>query len=155
MTADRTFLRCILAVYDMPAVAADPDRLCVFGKYAALFYVLEQLPIPLFMCLFDCRHTFKQERDVIEAFFPCLLRHPRVHLRPLFVFSLGSGLQVIRCAADFSSAEKLEPELGMLFFIGCSLLKNSGYLLIALLFRFGGKIGLFIACLALTGKSLP
>ena len=42
VSADSAFFRSVFAVYDMPAIAANPDGFLLFGKNRAAFYVVQQ-----------------------------------------------------------------------------------------------------------------
>ena len=73
-----------------------------------------------------------------------------VHIRPLVVLTLCGGEKIFSGVAD--AVQFLEPELCVLFFILCGLEKQRRDLLIAVLLGFGGKVGILVASLGLTGK---
>ena len=90
---------------------------------------------------------------MVEALLLGLLGHGGIHVGPLVVLALSSGLQVLSSGAD--ATQQLEPDLGVLLLIGSGLLKDLGDLHIAVLLGLGGEISLLVAGLGLTGKGFP
>jgi len=103
--------------------------------------------------LLDLGNLGEQERDVVKALLLGLLGHGGIHVGPLVVLTLGGSLQVLRSGAD--AAQQLEPDLSVLLLVGSGLLKDLGDLHIAVLLRLGGKVGVLVAGLGLSGKSGP
>ena len=135
------------------AVAALPDHVAVPGEHQAALHIGQQLAVALLVLLLDLGHFLKQEGDVVEALLLGLLGHGGIHVGPLVVLALSSGLQVLSSGAD--ATQQLEPDLGVLFLVGGGLLKDLGDLHIAVLLGLGGEVGVLIAGLGLSGKGGP
>ena len=105
------------------------------------------------MLLLDLGDLLKQVGDLLEALLVSILGHLIVHIGPLVVLALGSGVQVLHGAAN--TAQQLEPDLGMLLLVVGSLLKDLGDLDIAVLLGLGSKIAVLVAGLRFTGESGP
>src|SRR5574344_1908224 len=115
--------RRLLSNHNVAAVSALPDYVAVFAEHALFRYVVEQLAVALFMCLFNCSNTFEQLCNRIEAFFVCCLCEACVHVGPLVVLAVRSCLKVF-CSRFDSAVQQFEPQLCMLFFVRSGFFKN-------------------------------
>ena len=150
MLAHGANLRRFLPDYDMAAVGTLPNGLPIAGEYQAVFHVGEQLAVTLLMLLLNLTHLVKEIGDVIETFFPRILGERGVHVGPFIILTVGSVFQILCRAAD--AVEQLEPNLGMLLLVLGRLQKQLGDLLVPVLLRLGGEVGVLVAGLRLTGK---
>ena len=73
-----------------------------------------------------------------------------VHIRPLVVLALSGGEKIFGGVAD--AVQLFEPQLGMFLLVVSSFEEQRRDLLVAFLLGLGGKIGVLVACLGLTGK---
>ena len=153
MSADGAHLGGLLAHHDVATVGALPDHIAVAGEDQTTLDVGDQLAIALLVLLLDLGDLLKQESDLLEALLVSVLGHLIVHIGPLVVLALGSGVQVLHGVAN--AAQQLEPDLGMLLLVVGGLLKDLGDLDIAVLLGLGSKIGVLVAGLRLAGKSGP
>jgi len=102
------------------------------------------------MVLFNSSDQTETLRQLMKAFLIGGFGKAVVHIRPLVVLALSGGEKIFGGVAD--TVQLLEPELCVLFFILCGLEKQRRDLLIAFLLGFGGKVGILVASLGLTGK---
>ena len=153
MSAHGADLGSIVAHVDVAAVAADPHGLLTGGEDHVVLQVGQQLQVALLVLLLDDGDPFEQSGDAVEALLTGGLGHLLVHGHPLVVLTLGGSLQVFTGVTN--AAQLLEPDLGVLLLVVGSLGKQSGDLLITLLLCLAGEVGVFVACLALTGKCCP
>ena len=152
MIADRAGLRRGLADDDMAAVGTLPDLVALPGEDQAVFDIFQQLAIAGLVGFFDLGDAFKQGCDLVKALGTGVGGEGGVHIRPFVVFALGGVEQVFLCRGDLAAAQELEPQLGVLLFVGCRFFKQRGDLLVAVLPGFGGVIGVFVAGLGFAGK---
>ena len=95
------------------------------------------------MVLFDGSNHTKFGGQLGEALFLRRLGKAFVHIRPFVILALGSCAQIGWGVAD--ATQLLEPHLGVLPLIICGLQKQGRDLLIALLLRHGGKVGILVS----------
>lgn len=129
---------------DVPTVAADPNDFLALCKNASAAYIVKQLEVARLVLLFDCSDSAEKLRDIRKALGVRLLSHTRVHIRPLVVFTGCRRNEVFLRRGDRAAAQKLEPQLGVLFLVCCGLLENRRYLLIAVLLCLRRKEGVFV-----------
>ena len=102
------------------------------------------------MLLLDIAHHLKQRRDLIETLGLCFFCKALVHIRPLIVLAGCTVKQVFHGAGDFAAVKLLKPDLGMFLLIVRRHLEDICNLLIAVLFRLGSVVSVFIARLRFT-----
>ena len=116
----------------MSAVAALPDLDLALLEDLLCLDVGEQLAVALLVGLLDCSYAAELLGEDVEALCVSGLGEAVIHVGPLVVLALSGSLQVLRGRAD--SAELLEPELGMLLLVLCSLEEQGCNLLYIILF---------------------
>ena len=152
MRADRTNLRRVLADVDVAAVSADPDHVAVSREYDAFLDVREQLSVALLVLLLNQRDLLEQECDVVEALGLCVLGKALVHVGPLVVFAFGGVFQVRDRVRHIAVVQQLEPDLRVLLLVVRGLGEELGDLLVAVLLRLRGIVGVLVSGLRLTRK---
>ena len=156
MGADRALDRRVGADIDKPAVAALPDLFGLTGIDLAGLDVGGERLVPLLVLLLDRGDHRKEGSDLVKAFLLGLGGHPRIHRGVLLVLAGGGHLQAGQGIGDLAVLhEELEPDFGVLLLVVGGLGEDGRDLLIALFLRLGGKVGVFVAGLALSCKSLP
>ena len=119
MLAYRTYIRCILALYEMSAVAAFPKHCVSLVEYCLVLNVAEKCTISFFVSSFDCQYSselFCQFREALFIRFSC---HSGIHVSPFSIFALCCVKQVFGCVTQFSQC--LELELSVFLLVFCSL----------------------------------
>ncbi len=150
MCADGADLRGFSADNDMTAVAALPHLDLALGKDFGSFKIVKQGAVTLFMVLFDCGNHAELCSQCGEALLFGCFGKALIHIRPLVVLTLGGCGEVRGGIAN--SLELFEPHLCVFFFVIGGFQEQGCHLLIAFLLGDGGKVGIFIARLRLTGK---
>ena len=147
MIAGRAYLGGLFANDDMAAVAALPHLDFAFSKDLRHFHIVQQGTVALLMMPFNGGNHAEADGQIMEALFVGRFGKAIVHIRPLVVFALGGGEQVLGGGAD--AVQLLKPQLGMLFFILGGFEEQRRNLLIAILLGLGGKVGIFVARLGI------
>ncbi len=137
---------------NMPAVGTDPGRLLGLFEHGLPFDVGKQGIIPFHMLLFDFRNQLKQDRNIIESFFPGLLRKIGIHLLPLVLLPGRCILEVFGGGGHLAVVENPEPDFRMFLFIVCGLIEDVANLLVTVLPRFRCEIGVLVARLRFPRK---
>ena len=150
--ADRADLGRLGALMNMPAVETDPGRLLGLFEHGLPFDVGKEGIIPFHMLLFDFRNQLKQDRNIIESFFPGLLRKIGIHLLPLVLLPGRCILEVFGGGRHLAVVENPEPDFRMFLFIVCGLIEDVANLLVTVLPRFRCEIGVLVARLRFAGK---
>ena len=145
MLADGTHVGSLGANHQMTAVAALPNGNTALFKDCLGLHILQQCAVTLFVGLLDSSNPTELLGKIVEAFLVSFLRHPVIHIRPLGILALGSMEQVFGGIAQL--AQRLEPQLCVLFFVFRGLEEQGGNLLVARLLGNGGKVGVLIPCL--------
>ena len=153
MVADGTYVGGLVAILQVPAVAAVPDLDGGLLEDLVVLQVLQQLQVALVVRLLDLTHGGEEVSDAVEALLAGLFCHALVHAGPLVVLAFGGGHQVLGGGAD--ATQLLEPELGVLLLVAGGLLEERGDLLEAVLPGLAGVIGVLVSGLAFAGKCLP
>jgi hypothetical protein len=152
----------MLAFDSVAAVPAMPGNGFVPLKHGAIFDMLRQVPVPGFVEFFHLGDLLERRGNLLETLLGGHFGKILIHGGPLVIFAFGRGQQVAQgipqvkgiTGHDFGGAflQVFEEDLGVLFFIFRSLLKNSGNQLIACLFGFAGIVGIAVPGLGLPGK---
>ena len=100
MLTYRADLRGGFPYIDMPAVGALPDDDAGLFEHLAGIHIFEQGTVALLVLLLYFTHLFKKIGDMVKALFLSHLGKLGIHVGPLVVFALGSGLQVLCSGAD-------------------------------------------------------
>ena len=137
----------------MTAFATLPHHFFALFEDLLHFNVVEQLQEAFFVSLFDGAHSTELRGEFCKAFGLGRLCKTFVHVRPFVVFTAGGSLQIFGRVAD--ALQVLEPDLGVLAFVGSRFVKKLGDLLIAFLAGNTGKVVVLVASLRLTGKRSP
>ena len=138
MSTYRTYFRSGSSYHDMTAVAAFPYLYFTPGKYLLCLNIVKQCAIALLMMLLYSSNTAELGSKLREAFLLCCLGKACVHVCPLIVLTVSCSGKILGCSSD--TVELLEPQFSVfLLVVGC-LLKESCYLLKAVLFSLLCKI---------------
>ena len=152
MLADRADVRGFVADVNVSAVAAFPASFAGANPDFALFDVLSQFEVSLFVPLFNQGDGGKLICQFRKPFFAGDFGKALVHVRPFFVLASGSRLDIFQRTVD--AVQSLEPELGVLFFVVGGQFKQSGDLFVAVLLRSTGEIRVLVARHGLAGKGV-
>ena len=151
MCARRANLRGLSPHHDVSAVTAFPNFYFTLLEHFLRLHIFQQGTIAFFMVLFNVSHQTELRRQFLKAFFFGSLGKASVHIRPLVVLTVSGILQVGGGIAD--ALQLLEPHLGVLFLVVSGLQEEGCDLLEAFLLGLGGKVGVLVPGLGLTGKS--
>ena len=150
MVAGRADLRRLLADHDMPAVAALPHLDLALGKDLRHLHIVQQGAVALLMVLFDGGDQTETLGQLVEALLVGGFGEAVVHIRPLVVLALSGGEKVFGGVTN--AVQLLEPKLSVFLLVVSGFEEQRRDLLVAFLLGLGGKIGVLVACLGLTGK---
>lgn len=152
MVTNRAFCRSFFTDNNLAAVGADPYLLFLAFENTVVFNVGEQGTVSFLMLLFNLAYFLKEFGNFGKAFLFGSLSHIGIHFGPFEVLTCRSVLQVRNGVMNIAAMQCLEPHLGMLFFIACSLLENGCYLVIAFLLGLAGIKSVFVPCSGFAGK---
>ena len=150
VVAGRANLRRLLADHDMPAVAALPHLDLALGKDLRHLHIVQQGTVALLMVLFNGGYQAETLGQLMETFLIGGFGKAVVHIRPLVVLALSGGEKVFGGVTN--AVQLLEPKLSVFLLVVSGFEEQRRDLLVAFLLGLGGKIGVLVACLGLTGK---
>ena len=153
MLTYRAKLRSLNAHHQVAAVTAFPQSNTALFEDRLGLHVVQKLAITLFVSLLDGSNAAELLSQLMEAFLIGFTSHAVIHVSPLVVFALGCMQQVLSSIAQLTQC--LEPQLGVFLFVLGSLQEQGSDLLEACLLGNGGKVGVLVAGLGLTGEGLP
>ena len=116
---------------NVATIAALPNAVAVLGEHNALFNVLQQFAITLFVTLLNGPNATEFNSKFGETVLDCLLSHGVIHVGPLVVFARSCVGKVRSCRGNVSLVQELEPQFCMLFLVKSSLCEELCNLLIA------------------------
>ena len=98
----------------MSAICADPEDFFLFFEDRTILDIRQKLAVTRFVLFFDFSDHAEEFGDVRKTFGFGVFREIFVHFRPLIIFTVCGGFQIVCGVGNFSAVQQLKPNFGML-----------------------------------------